>query len=73
MGYKPDRTPVENHLYSKYSDRQAGTISVDPDRKPVEYHLYSKYSDRQAGAISLIGHRLRIIYILSIWTGRQVL
>ena len=37
------RTPAEYHLYSKYSDRQAGAISIDPDQTSGEYHLYSKY------------------------------
>ena len=48
-------------------------ISIDPDRTPAEYHLYSKYLDRQAGAISVDPDRTRpsIIYIQSIWTGRQ--
>ena len=49
----PDQTPVEHPIYSKYSNRQAGAISVDPDRTPAEYHLSSKYSDRQVGGISV--------------------
>ena len=34
----PDQTPAEYHLYSKYSNRQTGAISVNPDRTPAEYH-----------------------------------
>ena len=69
----PDRSSAEYHLYLKYLDGQVGAISVDSDQTQAEYHLYSKYLDRQVGSISvdLIGYRPSIIYIQSIWTGRQ--